>query len=53
MITLNESYSVEEIDAVEEVAWSIIEQKKWIPIPQLLFALKAFIVETMAKETLQ
>jgi hypothetical protein len=29
-----------------EAAWSIIAKRDWIPTPQLLFALKAFIIES-------
>jgi hypothetical protein len=29
-----------------EAAWSIIAKRGWTPMPQLLFALKAFILES-------
>ena len=38
-----------DVDIYEETAWSIIEQKKWIPTPQLLFALKAWAIEIVEK----
>ena len=38
-----------DVDLFEEKAWSIIEQKKWIPTPQLLFALKAWVKEIVEK----
>jgi hypothetical protein len=37
-----------DIDIAEEVAWSIIEQRKWTATPQLLFALKALAAEELA-----
>jgi hypothetical protein len=37
-----------DIDLAEEVAWSIIEQRKWVATPQLLFALKALAAEELA-----
>ena len=38
-----------DIDIAEETAWSIIEQNGWIATPQLLFALKAWTKEIVAK----
>jgi hypothetical protein len=37
-----------DIDLAEEVAWSIIEQRRWVATPQLLFALKALAAEELA-----
>jgi hypothetical protein len=34
----------------EEVAWDYIMLRGWVPTPQLLFALKEFVVERVANE---
>lgn len=39
-----------DIDKAEEAAWSYIEMMRYVPTPQLLFALKQVAREMMAEE---
>jgi hypothetical protein len=38
----------EEIDWPEEIAWALISKHRWIPTPQLLFAIKDYLREEHA-----
>jgi hypothetical protein len=38
----------QEIDWPEEIAWALISKHKWIPTPQLLFAIKDYLREEHA-----
>jgi hypothetical protein len=42
-----------EIDWPEEIAWTLIQKHKWIPTPQLLFAIKDYIREEYKEDLLR